>query len=115
VPRFLITYRTDMGMPPTPEAADQMMSAFTSWAGGVGDNMVDPGAPLGPSKVVTSDSETDGQADGPVAGYSIIDADSLDDAVSAVRSHPFLSRGGTLQVSQAVSPQDVANPVARTR
>ena len=61
----------------------------------------DPGAPLGPSKVVTSDSVTDGAAGG---GYTVISADSLDDAVSVVKGHPFLSRGGTLQVSEAVSP-----------
>jgi hypothetical protein len=81
-----------------------MMTALMNWEGSVGDNMVDPGSPLGPSKVVTGEGETGGQADGPVAGYSIIKADSLDGAVSAVRSHPFLSRGGTLQVSEAVAP-----------
>jgi hypothetical protein len=104
MPTFLITYRTAMPMPPTPEARDQMMSAFMTWAGSVGDNMVDPGTPLGPSKVVTSDGDNDGQADGPVAGYSIIKADDIDAAVSAVRSHPYIGRGGTLQVSEAVAP-----------
>ncbi|MGO8961890.1 MAG: hypothetical protein ACLQFR_31645 [Streptosporangiaceae bacterium] len=101
---FLITYHGAMEMPPTPEARDQMMSAFMEWAGTVGDNMVDPGSPLGPSKVVTTDGDTDGKAAGAVGGYTIITADSLDDAVSAVRSHPFLRRGGTLQVSEAVAP-----------
>ena len=81
-----------------------MMSAFTEWAGSVGDSMVDPGSPLGPSKVVTSEGDTDGKATGEVAGYTIITADSLDDAVRAVRSHPFVGRGGTLQVSEAVAP-----------
>ena len=66
--------------------------------------MIDPGAPLGPSKVVTSESVTDGAADGSLGGYSLISADSLDDAVKLVQGHPFLARGGTLQVSQAVSP-----------
>ena len=81
-----------------------MMSSFTEWAGSVGDIMVDPGSPLGPSKVVTSEGDTDGKATGEVAGYTIITADSLDDAVRAVRSHPFVGRGGTLQVSEAVAP-----------
>jgi hypothetical protein len=34
----------------------------------------------------------------------VLRADSLDDAVKAVESHPFVSRGGTLQVSQVVAP-----------
>ena len=101
---YLITYHGAMEMPSSPEARDQMMSAFMQWAGSVGNGMVDPGSPLGPSKVVTSESETDGSAGGPIGGYTIIKADSMDDAVSAVRSHPFLSRGGTLQVSEAVAP-----------
>jgi hypothetical protein len=104
MPAFLITYHGAVEMPPSAEAREQMMSAFMAWAGSVGDNMVDPGSPLGPSRVVTSAGDTDGKATGEVSGYTIIKADSLNDAVSAVRSHPFLSRGGTLQVAEAVAP-----------
>jgi len=104
MPTFLITYHGAMEMPPSPEAREQMMSAFMSWAGSVGDGMVDPGSPLGPSKVVTSAGAEDGKVESEIDGYTIIKADSLDDAVAAVRSHPFLSRGGTLQVSEAVAP-----------
>jgi hypothetical protein len=104
MPTFLITYHGAMEMPPSPEARDQMMSAFMAWAGTVGDKMVDPGSPLGPSKVVTSDGATDGKASGEVGGYTIITADSLDAAVTAVTGHPFLGRGGTLQVSEAIAP-----------
>jgi hypothetical protein len=102
MPRFLITYHGVMDTPPTPEAREQMMSAFMTWAGSVGDNMVDPGSPLGPSRIVTSDGDSLGNTE--IGGYTIIDADDLDTAVDAVRSHPFLSRGGTLQVSEAIAP-----------
>jgi len=104
MPTFLITYHGAMEMPPNPEAREQMMSAFMQWAGSVGDNMVDPGSPLGPSRVVTSDGDKDGKATGEIGGYTVIKADNLDAAVGAVRSHPFLSRGGTLQVSEAIAP-----------
>jgi len=101
---YLVTYHGAMGPPPSDEAREQMMSAFMQWAASVGDGMVDPGSPLGRSKVVTSEGDTDGNADGQIGGYTIIKADSLADAVSAVRAHPFLTRGGTLQVSEAVAP-----------
>ena len=104
MPTFLITYHGASPPPPTPEAREQMMSAFMEWAGTVGENMVDPGSPLGPSRVVTGSGASDGRASGEVGGYTIIMADSLDAAVSAVAGHPFLSRGGTLQVSEAVAP-----------
>ena len=101
---YLITYHGGGGMPASAEAREQMMAAFQAWVASTGDSMTDPGAPLGPSKVVTSESVTDGAADGSLGGYSLIRADSLDDAVKLVQGHPFLGRGGTLQVSQAVSP-----------
>jgi hypothetical protein len=104
MPRFLITYHGGVEMPSSPEAREQMMSAFMTWAGSVGDDMVDPGSPLGPAKVVTSAGETDGKASEPVSGYTIVSAENLEGAVGLVRSHPFLSRGGTLQVSEAVAP-----------
>jgi hypothetical protein len=104
MPTFLITYHGAIEMPTSPEGREQMMSAFGAWAGSVGENMVDPGAPLGPSRVVTAGGDKDGKAAGEVGGYTIITADSLDAAVDAVRGHPFLGRGGTLQVSEAVAP-----------
>jgi hypothetical protein len=103
MPTFLITYHGGGGMPATAEARQQMMSAFQAWVASTGDSMIDPGAPLGPSKVVTGEGATDGAVDSSLSGYSLISADSLDDAVNVVAGHPFLGRGGTLQVSQAVS------------
>jgi hypothetical protein len=37
-------------------------------------------------------------------GYMLLSADTLDDAASLVRTHPFVSRGGTLVVSEAAAP-----------
>ena len=101
---FLITYHGGGGMPESAEAREKMMAAFQAWAASVGDNMIDPGAPLGPSKVVTSDGVTDGAATGRLGGYTLITAGSLEDAVKLVEDHPFVGRGGALQVSEAVSP-----------
>jgi len=101
---FLVTYHGGPGMPASAEAREQMMAAFQAWAAGVGDAMIDPGSPLGPRKTVTSDGVSDAAADDTLGGYSLISADSLNDAVGAVKDHPFVARGGTLQVNQAVSP-----------
>ena len=103
MPTFLITYQGGGPPPTTAEAREQMMAAFQAWAASVGSSMMDPGAPLGASKTVTSDGVTDGSTDGP-GGYTLLKADSLDDAVGLVRSHPFVTRGGTLVVSESVAP-----------
>jgi len=102
MPKYLITYHGGQGMPSDPEAAQQAMAAFQTWAAGVGDAMVDPGAPLGGAKTVSAEAVADGQTVGSVGGYTLIQAASLDDAVQLVQAHPFLARGGSLEVSEAV-------------
>jgi hypothetical protein len=37
-----------------------------------------------------------------VGGYSIIEAPSLEAAETILRSHPFVGRGGTLQVNEVL-------------
>jgi len=102
MPKFLVTYHG--AGTPAPEEAQQAMAAFMAWASSAGEALVDPGAPLGAARTVGSASVTDGAADGPVSGYSILQADDLDSAVALVKDHPFISRGGSLQVSTAALP-----------
>jgi hypothetical protein len=102
MPTYLITYHGGPGMPADPEAARQMLAAFQAWVGEVGTAMRDPGAPLAAAKTVSADFEVDGQTAASIGGYTIVEAANLDGAVELVRSHPFLTRGGSLQVSEAV-------------
>lgn len=37
-----------------------------------------------------------------IAGYSILEADSAEALTELLRSHPFIARGGTLQINQAL-------------
>jgi hypothetical protein len=101
--KYLVTYHGGPGMPTDPEAVRQMLAAFQGWAGGLGRLLVDAGAPLGAAKTVTAGGATDGQQEAAIGGYSIIEADDLEGAVALVESHPFLQRGGALQVSEAVA------------
>jgi hypothetical protein len=101
MPKFLVTYHGGDGMPSSPEARQQVMQAFGAWAASVGDALVDPGAPLVAVKTVSTGSIVDGPAKDPVGGYSLLQADDLARAVKLVESHPFVQRGGSLQVSEA--------------
>ena len=103
MPNFLVTYHGG-GMPEGEEARQQAMADFGAWVGKTGDALADPGAPLGPSMTVSSGGVRAGAADGPIGGYSVLRADDMDSAVDLVRDHPFVKRGGSLQVTEAVSP-----------
>ena len=102
MPKFLVTYHGAGA--PAPEEAQQAMTAFMAWATTAGAALLDPGAPLGPARTVSAGSVADGAANGPLNGYSILQAADLDSAVDLVRNHPFVSRGGSLQVSTATLP-----------
>lgn len=90
-------------MPSDPSAVQQMQAAFEAWLAEVGGAMRDPGAPLGLATTVSGDAESDSQREAAIGGYTIVEAASLDDAVALVRTHPFLQRGGALQVNEAVA------------
>jgi len=94
--RFLVTYHGS-GMPDDPELMEQAKAAFGAWVAEAGDAVVDPGAPLHMVTQVSSGSAT---VPVEVGGYSIIQADSPDAAVAVLQSHPYVARGGTLQLNQ---------------
>jgi hypothetical protein len=101
--KFLVTYHGG-GMPDSAEGRQQAMSAFMAWASKTGAALVDPGAPLGEARTVSAGAVKPGAADGPAGGYSVLETDDMDAAVDLVRDHPFIARGGSLQISQAVAP-----------
>jgi YCII-related domain-containing protein len=94
--RFLVTYHGS-GMPDDPELMEQAKQAFMSWVSEAGSAIVDPGAPVMMVTQVSSGSTADAAQ---IGGYSIIEADDVDAATSVLSSHPYVARGGTLQVNQ---------------
>ncbi len=69
--------------------------------GGLGDALVNPGTPLGVTKVVSSDGVIDGERSGRLTGYSIVQADSMDAAVEMAKSCPHLEHG-TIEVAEVM-------------
>ena len=97
--RFLVTYHGS-GMPDDPALMEQAKAAFGNWLAGAGDAIVDPGAPVQMMAQVATEGAIDAVQ---IGGYSIIQADSLDDAMAVLSSHPYVARGGTLQVNQILN------------
>ena len=104
--KFLVTYHGS-GMPDDPALMEQAQAAFGAWVAGAGDAIVDPGAPVNVVRQVTAKGRyarvvaTEGATEAAkIGGYSIIQADSVDGAKAVLSSHPYVTRGGTLQVNQ---------------
>ena len=75
------------------------MAEWGVWYEAIGAAIVDGGNPFGASKSITSGGVSDGPAGSPPAtGYTVISADSLDDAVAKTRNHPHIKYGGEVTV-----------------
>ncbi|HEX7265157.1 MAG TPA: hypothetical protein VF383_13365 [Candidatus Dormibacteraeota bacterium] len=99
MPKFLVTYHGS-NMPHDPGSMAKVRDAFMHWAGKTGPALVDPGAPIAGTRTVSSKGAKDGLAEGPFNGWSVIEAGDLDAAAKLLEDHPFVGRGGTLQISE---------------
>ena len=85
--KFVLVYKGG-GIPQTEDEQKRVMDAWTAWFGGLGDSVVDMGNPFAGGAAVG------GGATSGLTGYSIVNADSLDDALGKAGSCPILD-GGT--------------------
>jgi hypothetical protein len=100
MPKYLFSYHGG-GMPESEEEGARVMAAWGEWMGSVGESMVDGGNPVGATATVAADgSSTPGGGANPVTGYSVISADSLDDAVAKAKGCPILMSGGSIEIGE---------------
>ena len=96
---FMLVYTGGPGMEQSEERRQEIMAEWGAWYEGMGAAIEDSGNPFGASKSITSDGVSDGPVGSPPAtGYTVISADSLDDAVAKARNHPHIKHGGEVSV-----------------
>ncbi len=95
---YIIAYRGGT----KPESSDEgakHMAKWKAWVGGLGDAVVNPGTPLGKSRIVSSDGVSNDGGSNPLSGYSIVTADSMDAALEMAKGCPHLDHG-TIEVAE---------------
>ena len=99
--KYLLIYHAPMtpadAAPPDPEQMAAVMDQWNAWAAKVGDRMVDFGTPLAGGVRVSSDG-TRTPSTREVAGYTLLEADSMDDALDLTNDHPHLSTPGGAEI-----------------
>jgi hypothetical protein len=86
-------------MPKTPEEGARVMQQWTDWYAAMGSAVADGGAPCGPSKTVSAGAVEDNGGANPLSGYTVVTADSFDDAVKMAQGCPVLDHG-TVEVCE---------------
>lgn len=74
---------------PTPEALQEGMKLWMAWAEKCGDKLVDMGTPLGGGQSLKPEGASTDSNKG-VMGYSILQAEDMDEAKSLMDGHPHL-------------------------
>jgi hypothetical protein len=74
----------------TPEQRMEGMKPWFAWKEKLGDKMLDLGAPLSPGIKINPDGSTESSTK-EVTGYSMIQAEDLNEAKSLLEDHPHLS------------------------
>jgi len=96
--KFVLVY-SGGGIPESEEQQASVMAEWGAWYGKMGEAIVDPGNPFAASKQVSDKGVSDGSASStPATGYTIISADSLDEATAKVQDHPHLKHDGQVSV-----------------
>ena len=105
MPQFLFTYHGGK-KPETPEEGQKSMEEWKAWAAGLGSALVNPGTPVGVTKVLARDGVSDTGSPHPIMGFSILEADSMEHALELLKDCPHFKYEGTLEVSEMMKMPD---------
>jgi hypothetical protein len=102
VTKFLLLYHGG-GMPETEAEKAAVMKAWESWYTSLGSAVVDPGNPFTPAakKVASNGAVSNGSAGTMASGYTILQAESLDQAAKMAQSCPVLKGGAEISVFES--------------
>jgi len=77
----------------TPEQREEGMKPWMAWAEKCGDRLVDMGTPLTPGLKLNPDGSSENSTK-EVTGYSILQANNMDEAQELLQGHPHLGWAG---------------------
>jgi hypothetical protein len=101
MPQYLIVYLGG-DQPSSPEEGKQHFSKYMEWLSSLGDSAVSPANPLKDTSTVNPDGTVTTGGATTMSGYTVIQAGSMEAALSIAKACPFLDIGGSLEVSELV-------------
>ncbi len=87
--------------PTTAEGQKAEMETWNQWFAGLGESVVDMGAPMGNGMSVDGTGTTDAEV--VVNGYSVIQATDIHEAVKLAEGCPVVAEGGFVHVYPAMA------------
>ncbi len=88
--------------PASPEEGQKHFARYMEWLTSLGDAAVSPANPLKDTCTVNPDGSVTEGGTSTMSGYTIVEAESMEAALSMAKSCPFLEIGGSLEVSERI-------------
>lgn len=104
--QYVLTYLGG-NTPSSPEEGKKHFEEYMTWLISLGDSAVSPANPLKETKTVHPDGSVTSGGTTSMSGFTIIEAQSMEAALSISKNCPFLDIGGSLEVSELVQMPDL--------
>lgn len=88
--------------PETPEAGEKAMAAWMAWFKDMGEAVIAPGNPVGPSRTVSASGVADDGGANPLSGYTVVSVDSFEAACALAAGCPIIDSGGSVEVAEII-------------
>ncbi len=99
MPKYIIVYLGGE-KPTSQEEGKKHFSKYMNWLSSLGVAVISPAKPLKNTNTVNADGTVSPVSTTTMSGYTIIETESLDSALSIAKACPFLEIGGSLEVSE---------------
>jgi len=99
MPQYVIVYLGG-DQPSSPEEGKRHFSKYMEWLSSLGDSAISPANPLKNTNTVNADGSVTTGSTTTMSGYTIIEADSMESALSIAKACPFIDINGSLEVSE---------------
>ena len=98
---YVLTYLGG-DQPSSPEAGQKNFAKYKEWLASLGEAAISPMVPFKNTHTIHPDgTETTGSSVA-MTGHTIIQAESIEEAVTIAKGCPFLETNGTLEVAEIV-------------
>jgi len=100
--KFILTYLGNTPHNMSPEEGKKHMQDYHNWLQNLGEAVVSPANPIKDTHVVKPNGEVTKGGDSTMSGYTIVQADTIEDAIAMAKNCPYVTVGGTIEVSQLI-------------
>lgn len=99
MPQYIIAY-LGTPKPSSPEENQKHMAKYRAWLADLGDAVISPANPFKNTNTINSDGTIVSGGTSTMSGFTILEAETEQAALSIAKDCPYLEVGGTLEVSE---------------